>query len=160
MNNKFIFQKLLPILLIISVLVNITLAILFINTTNNYKNEHLLEVLSDTISASDNTIQILTFYKTQLELETISSNDYSAELKELSDIHASLISLISEEDFNKKVTLQEKTIKFLTERKKMLDNLKSAIDLDSSNYYNVATQVEKDANATLQELNNLIKQNN
>ena len=158
MKQNNLIQKILTISLIISLIANIFLVFLNINTNKTFVNENLKQSVLDVISASDDSIEILSFHKTQLELETITVNDYSAQLKELSEIHSSLMILIEKEDFKKNILLKEKTLLFLNERKKMIDNIKSAIDLDSSNYFNVATTAEQEANNLLTELNNLIKE--
>ena len=149
-------KKILLILLIISVIINSILGFCLYNTISTYNNQELKEELIETIEASDNTIEMLSFYKTQLAMETITQNDYSLELKELSEIHLTLITLIQEKDYKRMNDIKDKTLLFLNERKKIFDNLKSAIDLDSSNYYNVAASAEEKANELLKELNILL----
>lgn len=156
-KNRFPFVKLLSVLLTISVILNIGTIILHINTLKSYETENFKSELINTISASDNSVKILSFYKNQLKLETITKNDYSEQLKELSDIHATMISLLQEKNYKDLELTKQKTISFLNERKKIFDNLKSAIDLDSSNYYNVASTAEKTANELLNELNMLLQ---
>lgn len=156
-KKTFPWTKMLSVLLSISILSNIGLVFLHISTIKSYEMEDFKTELINTISASDNSVKILSFYKNQLKLETISQNDYAEQLKELSDIHATMISLLQEKNYKDLENTKQKTISFLNERKKIFDNLKSAIDLDSSNYYNIAATSEKTANELLDELNILLQ---
>jgi hypothetical protein len=156
-KKTFPWVKLLSILLAVSIILNIGTVILHINTLKSYETEDFKNELINTINASDNSVKILSFYKNQLKLETITKNDYSEQLKELSDIHTTMISLLQEKNYKDLELTKQKTISFLSERKKIFDNLKSAIDLDSSNYYNVASTAEKTANELLNELNILLQ---
>lgn len=150
-------KKILSIILIFSLISNLILGLCLYNTITTHNKQELKEELIATIEASDNSIEILSFYKNQLEMETVTKNDYSVELKELSDIHLTLINLLQQKDYKSLNDLKDKTLLFLNERKKIFDNLKSAIDLDSSNYYNVAATAEEQANKLLAELNLLLK---
>lgn len=145
--------KIITIILFTSIILNIITGILCFHFFNKYKDEECFYEITDIVSSSDNTLQILSFYKEQLELELITKNDYSNELKELSEIHNALISLTEEKQYKNKEDLKKDVLMFLNERKKIFDNLKSAIDLDSDNYYNVATEAERKANEYLQQIN-------
>lgn len=145
--------KIITIILFTSIILNIITGILCFHFFNKYKDEECFYEITDIVSSSDNTLQILSFYKEQLELELITKNDYSNELKELSEIHNALISLTEEKQYKNKEDLKKDVLMFLNERKKIFDNLKSAIDLDSDNYYNVATEAEQKANEYLQQIN-------
>lgn len=151
LKNKFVIS--ICVALTISLLANTILGFLYVKQLKDFKHLSHVNQMVSAIHSSDNTMQVLSFYKNQLEMETISQNDYSLQLKELSDIHVSLISLLSNQDFTVDNPLKEKVLLFLNERKKIFDNLKSAIDLDSSNYYNIATAAEEEANSLLNEIN-------
>lgn len=126
------------ILLIISIFCNIFLVFSYSNKLKTITTENNLTEIIEAISASDNTLEVCKFYKEQLNMNLINSNDFSASYKELIDIHEQLIKNISSIEQKEIIEIKELTLLFINERKKIFENYKLAIDLNSPNYNNVA----------------------
>ena len=88
----------LSILLLISVILNIFTFLSFDTKLKKINIENSVSEIVSSIKSSDNSLDLHTYYKTQLEKNLINNNDLSANYQELINIHEQLIITISENE--------------------------------------------------------------
>lgn len=126
------------ILLIISLITNILLFVSYSSKLRKVEIENEISEYVMAIETSNDTLEIHSFYETQLNKNLITENDLSSNYQELIDIHNHLIATLSKIETKNTSEIRDLTILLINDRKKAFENFKSAIDLNSSNYKNVA----------------------
>lgn len=126
------------ILLIISLITNILLFVSYSSKLRKVEIENEISEYVMAIETSNDTLEIHSFYETQLNKNLITENDLSSNYQELIDIHNHLIATLSKIETKNTFEIRDLTILLINDRKKAFENFKSAIDLNSSNYKNVA----------------------
>lgn len=116
------------------------------------------EVIRSSLVASESTMSILEFSKTQLENEIIEGSGYSNSLAQFLATHDGMENDIRRSAKTKKnleeVTLALEVIKL---RKEGFENLKSSVDIGAENFDNVAEQKFQEAKRIGDKLVNHIK---
>ena len=142
--NKNIFISIIAIL-ILSIVFNLFLVVSHNTKIKKINIENDLEKITTAINASDNTMELNVFYQEQLSKSLINENELSSSYQELINIHEQLIVELSKITNKNTKDVRDITILFINERKKIFENYKQAIDLNSSNYNNVANNLIKSA---------------
>lgn len=145
------------ILLIASIILNLFLFVSFNSKIRKINIEDTLEEIATAINASDNTMELISFYQEQLSKNLINENELSASYQELINMHDQLIVELNKIENKDTNDIKNLTILFINERKKIFENYKQAIDLNSQNYNNVANKLINTANEYKKNIENEIK---
>lgn len=133
------------ILLIISLIFNVIIFVSYSSKLRKIEIENEIGEYVMAIETSNDTLDISSFYETQLSKNLITENDLSNNYQELIDIHNHLIATLSTIETKNTTEIKDLTILLINDRKKAFENFKSAIDLNSPNYKNVAENLIKNS---------------
>lgn len=148
--------NIITVLLIISLITNVLIFVSYSSKLRKIEIENEISEYVMAIETSNDTLEIYSFYETQLNKNLITENDLSSNYQELIDIHNHLIATLSTIQTKNTVEIRDLTILLINDRKKAFENLKSAIDLNSPNYKNVAENLIQNSEKYKIEIENKI----
>lgn len=148
--------NIITVLLIISLITNVLIFVSYNSKLRKIEIENEISEYVMAIETSNDTLEIYSFYETQLNKNLITENDLSSNYQELIDIHNHLIATLSTIQTKNTVEIRDLTILLINDRKKAFENLKSAIDLNSPNYKNVAENLIQNSEKYKIEIENKI----
>lgn len=139
--------KIFLISIIVLLIITNIFTFVYLNSKLNFYLENQDHINTTSIlESSTESFKLYSFSKYQYEHEFIDKSTYINSIEELILLHNKLISLSNEEVKTKKfIKVREKMTELLNLRKEGFENLKSSIELDTTNFETIANSKFEEA---------------